>query len=788
MSSVLNKKLIREVLGMRSQVLAIVLVVACGVAMLATNLTAFQALQEAQSRYYREFRFAQVFASVKRAPLSLMPRIRGTPGVREVESRIVRELTLDVPGLDEPATGRAISLPDSHQPLLNRIYLRKGRLPEPGNLDEILISETFAEANDLQVGSTIGAVVHGKWRRLQIVGIGLSPEYIYEIKPGDLFPDNRRFGILWMSEEALAAAFDMDGAFDSISLTLDKTASEQAVIRSLDLLLGRYGAAGAYGRKNQVSHTFVTDEIRQNRIFGMIMPVIFLSLAGFLVATLLMRLVNIQRDQIGMLKAFGFGSGTLATHYAKLALLIVTLGWLVGIALGTWWAGVLGEMYRQFYRFPSLEFSIRPTTILATYVVVAVTAVAGCLGAVRKATALPPAEAMRPEAPVSFRSGLLEYLGAVRWIPINGRMIFRNIGRYPLKAALSILGIALGTSVLLVGYYFQDALQHLANLQFRLVQREDEAIMFASPQNLSAVLEVARLPGVLSIEPFRVIPVRVWNGYRERRIALMGLQPEGRLRRLVNQDGGERSVPLSGLVLTKKLAEILQVAAGEEISLEALEGRRTSRKFSVTGIVDEAMGISAYTSMGEANAFLREDRLSSGAYIRVDSAYQQSLNSSLKQRPGISGVSTRASALTSFEETLARTSGSFAYIFVLFASVIVFAAVYNAGRIALSERSRELASLCVLGFSRSEVAVVIIGEQAVLAAVALPAGLGIGYLISSWISWTYALEMFRIPLVISTKSYFITAMTVTASAALSALVVLQRIVRLNLVAAIKTRE
>jgi putative ABC transport system permease protein len=445
-------------------------------------------------------------------------------------------------------------------------------------------------------------------------------------------------------------------------------------------------------------------------------------------------------------------------------------------------------MYRQFYRFPDLDFFLQPTTLLATYAVVMLTAAAGSLGAVRRATALPPAEAMRPVAPVSFRSGLLEYLGAVRWIPLNGRMIFRNIGRYPVKAGLSALGIALGTSILLVGYFFQDALQHLANLQFRAAQREDQTVMFVSPQGSSALLELARLPGVLGVEPMRMIPVRIWNGYRERRIALIGLEPQSRMRRIVSQQGREYPLPPGGLLLTKKLAEILQVAEGDSVSLEALEGTRPTKVFAVAGIADEALGISAYAEMHEANQFMLEGRISTAAYLLLDSTQERQVNLALKQRPGISSVSSRTAGLASFEETLARTSGSFAFVFALFATVIVFAAVYNAGRIALSERFRELASLCVLGFSRIEVAIIVIGEQAVLTAAAIPSGLGIGYLISAWISWAYSLEMFRIPLVITTPSYLMTMVTVAASFALSAFVVHRRIVRLKLVAAIKTME
>jgi len=788
MASHLNRKLIRDVFRMRSQIFAIVLVVACGIAQLATNFTAFQSLQKAQTDYYRDFRFADVFISAKRAPESLVRTIEAIPGVKDVEVRIVEELTLDVPGLDEPATGRVISIPEAGEPGLNRLYIRRGRSLAPGTIDEVLVSESFADANHLRIGSTIGAIINGRWRKLLIVGVALSPEYIYQIKPGDLFPDNRRFGVLWMRHEALAAAFDLKGAFNDLCISLDRSAGERAVIDELDRLLRPYGGLGAYGRKNQVSHAFITDEIRQNRVFGMVMPGIFLALAGFLISTVMNRLVRIERDQIGVLKAFGFSNTTVSMHYLKLAIFIITAGWIVGLAFGTWWADVLGRVYERFYHFPVLEFSLSPPALLVTYLAVAVTAALGCLGAARRVNMLPPAEAMRPPAPVSFRSSVFERFGIDRWIPLTGRIVIRNLARYPAKAAMSVLGIAFGAAVLLVGYYFQDALRYMANLQFRVVQRESDIVLFTSPQNPAALKEVARLPGILRAEPVRFVDVRLRNGHRERRIAMTGLKPDTTLRQIVGQYGSRHALPAGGLVLTKKLAEILDVQIGSLVRVEAIEGRRPVMNIQVNGIVDELLGLSAYIDIRELNTFMSEDEIASGALLLADPQQQASLYGALKNRPAIASVSSRAGSLRSFEDTLAQTSGNFAYIFVLFATVIVFAAVYNAGRIALSERARELASLCVLGFSRREVGVVVIGEQVLLALTAIPVGLALGYLIAAWISWAYALELFRIPLIITSKSYVMTVVSVMASAAVSAFVVHRRIVRLNLVSAIKTME
>jgi len=779
----------RDLIRMRSQVFAIILVVACGVAQLATNFTAFQALQNAQADYYRDYRFADVFASLKRAPDSTLRQIEAIPGILEVEPRLTHDLILDVPGLDQPASGRVISLPDDRQPALNQLYIRRGRYLEPGKPYEILISEAFADANKLQVGATINAVINGRWRSLSVVGVALSPEYIYQIKPGDLFPDNKRFGVLWMSRTSLAAVLDMNGAFNDVSIALERDASEPAVITELDRILRPYGGQGAYGRKNQVSHTFLSDEIRQNRVAGIVVPAIFLGLAGFLISTVLTRLVSIERDQIGLLKAFGFGNPPIAAHYLKMAILVITAGWLAGIVVGGWWALVLRDVYQNFYHFPALPFSLTLGTVAVTYLVVASTAAASAVGAVRRASSLPPAEAMRPPAPASFRSGAFELLDIGRWVPLTGRIVARNMARYPVRAVLSIFGIALGTAVLLVGHYLQDALHYVADLQFRVAQHDNESVTFRTPQNGSALYEIAGLPGVLRVEPVRAVPVRLRNGHRERRVALVGLPPDGELRRLVSQDGHQHRLPISGLVLTKKLADILHVTRGDQISVEAIEGRRPMpQDLQVTGLVDESFGISAYMNITEVNQFMSEGNVSSGALLLIDSQQQPQVFAALKRRPAIATVSSRTAALASFEETLAQTSGAFAYVLVLFATAIVFAAVYNAGRIALSERTRELASLCVLGFSRSEVAVVVIGEQMALTIAAIPIGLGIGYLIASWLSWVYTLEMFRIPVFIDCTSYFATVVSVAAAAALSAWVVRGRITRLQLVSAIKTME
>jgi putative ABC transport system permease protein len=784
----LRTKLVRDLWHLRGQVGAIALVVACGVAVVVTTRSAYESLALSQSTYYASYRFADVFASLERAPEALGARIAAIPGVSALQTRIVAQVTLDVPGLAEPAIGRLIAIPERRVPILNDLHLRRGRWLEPGRRDEVLVSEAFAEANQLAPGDTIGAVLHGRWQRLRIVGVALSPEYIYEIQGASLFPDNRRFGVLWMSRDALGPPFEMEGAFNDVALALAEGASEQDVIERLDHLLEPWGGLGAYGRDDHVSHRFISDEIAQNRVFGTIVPAIFLGVAAFLMNVVLSRLVATQREQIAVLKAFGYRDRDIAGHYLGFALAAVAVGAVLGVLLGLWFGARIHEMYVMFYRFPVLKFAPGPTVIGAAIGVSALAAVAGALGAVRRVLALAPAEAMRPEPPARFGAGWLERSRLGPRLPAAARMIWRNLARHPVRAGLSVLGTALAVAILLVGRFFVDAIETMNDVQFRAVQREDLTVLFHEPLRSDARHAVATLPGVLQAEPFRVAPVRLRFEHAERRVPLFGLAEGHELRRVIGADGEPHALAPDGVILTDKLAAILGVTPGDRVTVEVLEGERAVRELRVAGLVDELLGLNAYLEAGALHRLLREQSTWSGALLRVDPLHLPELNAVLKRMPAVAGATSRAAMLKSFEETLARSFAIFTSVLIGFASVIACAVVYNAARIALSERGRELASLRVLGFTRGEVATLLLGEQALLTLVAIPLGFAIGRAFCAALSAAYQWELFRLPLAITNRSYVFAAAVVIAAAAASTEIVRYRLDRLDLVAVLKTRE
>jgi len=753
-----------------------------------TARTSYESLVLSQSEYYARYRFADVFANLKRAPETLRARIAAIPGVAAVETRIVVEVTLDVPGLAEPATGRLIGVPERRVPILNDLHLRSGRWLEPGRRDEVIVSEAFAEANGLQVGQSLGAVLHGRWQRLRIVGIALSPEYIYEIQATSLFPDSRRFGVLWLSRDALGPPFEMEGAFNDVSLRLTADANEEEVIARVDRLLERWGGLGAFGREDQVSHRFISDEIAQNRVSGTVIPAIFLAVAAFLLNVVLSRLVAMQRDQIAVLKAFGYTNRAVALHYLGFAAAAVAAGALVGVAAGLWLGARINAIYVAFYRFPVLHFEPGATVIGLAVAVSAFAAGAGALAAVRRVLALSPAEAMRPEPPARFTAGVLERSGFGQRLPASLRMIWRNVARRPVRAGLSVLGVAFAVAILLVGRFFVDAIGHLADVQFRAVQREDMTVAFHEPRPSRVRHEITRLPGALRAEPFRVVAARLRFEHASRRVAIFGLEREGELRRILGSDLSEVAPPREGMVLTLKLAEILGVVPGQRLRVEVLEGERPVREVAVVGVVDELFGLNAYMDARALHRLMREQGSWSGAFLRVDAAAAPILNAELKRMPAVAGASSRVAMLASFEDTLARSMGIFTSVLVFFASVIACAVVYNAARIALSERGRELASLRVLGFTRAEISALLLGEQALITACALPLGFWIGRRLCEVIAGAYQWELFRMPVVFTARSHVFAVVVILGAALASALIVQRRLDRLDLVAVLKTRE
>jgi putative ABC transport system permease protein len=787
--SALNRKLLRDLRGQWGQAVAIALVLGCGVAAFVMAVNTLGSLRRTRDAYYERYRFADVFAHLKRAPDSLAGRVEAIPGVAQVQTRIVMPATLDVPGMIEPAAARLVSVPDRPAPMLNGLFLRKGRYVEAGHGGEVLVSEGFAQAHQLEPGDTVTAVLNGRKQPLRVVGVALSPEYVYSLGPGQILPDDRRFGVFWMGHTALAGVFDMRGAFNDLTLTLTPGASEPEVLRRLDALTERHGGLGAYGRADQPSHEFLDNELNELRGMAVVVPSIFLGVAAFLLNVVVSRTVGTQREQIAALKAFGYTRWEITAHYLKFVGVIGLAGVAVGVIVGAWMGREMTAIYTRFFRFPVFDFALDPAVVLLAVGLSGGAAVLGTFAAVRRAAALPPAEAMKPEPPATYSRTLVERLGLHRVLSPAMRMMVRQIGRRKVKTALTALGIALAVAVVILGSFGKDAIDHVMVAQFSVAQRQDVTVGFAEPASHLSLHELEHLPGVTRVEPTRSVAVRLRNGHRSRRVGLTGVPAGASLVRVMDVHTNPVAVPPDGLVLSKKLAELLDLKPGDAAAVEVLEGDRPVRTAGVSGLVDDFAGTTAYMDLAAVNQLMREGDVVTGAHLLADPARRTELYTAVKNTPRVSGVVIKRDVVDSYQRTIGENILKMRLFNVLFAGVIAFGVVYNSARIALAERGRELATLRVLGFTRGEVARILLGELALLTLTAIPVGLLFGYgLAYLLIQLVFDTELFRLPLVLTHQTYGFAASVTIAAGLVSGAVVGRRLGELDMVAVLKSRE
>ena len=785
--SPLDRKLFRDLWDIKGQVFAIALVVAAGVATYVLSIAASDSLHKSQQQFYRDFHFAHIFADFKRAPESIVNRLRSITGINQVEGHISQMTRLSVPGFEDSITSQLYSIPDSGRPLLNQLYLRKGRLTGLNSTNEIVISDAFVDAHKLRLGDKISVLINGTFRTMTIVGVALSPEFIYQLSPSQYIPDYKRFAIIWMPQKYLASAYNMQGAINSISLTVAVGADRLNLIKLLDRELARYGSLGAIERKDQLSNRYLTEEFSQLAYMAIIYPIIFLGVAIFLLNIVIGRIVSTQREQIGILKAFGYTDLSIGIHYFKLVGIIVLIGLSVGLVAGTWLGLGMSEMYAQYYRFPKLIYEPSNTLYIVAIVLNLTAAFMGSWQAVRKAVSLTPIEAMRPVTPSVYHKSLVE-LPVLSWFVSRlTKMIFRNLGARPVKAFLTIVGIAMSCAIMVVANYFPSALDQMLRVQYLWSQQEDLVVMYQEDASQKGMSTIRKIEGVEYVEPFRSVAVKFRNGRKEVRSLIRGVKKNSELKLLIDTKRRRYNIPQAGIVLTSYLAKTLKIKPGDSVDVEFLQGRKFKRKVKVVGVVTEYLGMSGYMSLRSLNRLAGDYRLMNGSYLLIDNKHKAEIIRQLKRVPRVISVSERRHLINNFLETLGETILTFVGFMLAFASIITFGVVYNSAKISLSERSRELASMRVLGFTRGEISYILLGELALLVVISLPVGFVFGYLLCAVFALGLQNELYRIPLYVEFSNYMTAAVAVTGSALVSGLIVRRKLDTLDLVAVLKTK-
>ncbi|MDO9092498.1 MAG: ABC transporter permease [Rubrivivax sp.] len=786
----LHIKLWRDLLRLRTQAATIAVVVAIGVAGFVGMFSVHASLQSSRDDFYRDNRLADVFASVRRAPVVLRDRLAALDGVAEVKLEVLFDAQIDLPGVEPPVTGRFIGLDlarvHAQRQGINTLSLKRGRWPEAGTALEALVSDRFAAARGLQPGDTVHAILNGKREAVHLVGTVASPEYVFASQGGA--PDDTSFGIWWVDESRMSHAFDMQGAFNHLTLRLDAGAALAPVLLKVDRLLEPYGAIGAVGRDKQLSTKIVSDELAQLKVMGTVLPSIFLAVAMFILNVVLSRQVATQRSQIAALKALGYGDAAIAWHYIQLALLIAGLGVAVGLGLSLLIGKAMLGLYDEVFRFNSLRYITHPGLIVVSTLLAAGAAAAGAWTAIRAVVRLRPAQAMMPPTPPVFKPTLIERIGLGRFVSTGARMVIRNFENRPLRAAFTVTGISLAVALQISGAFWLDAIAHIVDVQFRQVQQGDVLVNFHRPVPVNVVHDLKRLPGVMAAEPYRSEPVRVHFGGHRVDTALTGYVADAQLMRVVDEVRGPVSLPAHGVVLSAMLAREMGARVGDRVEVEFRLYSRVRAELPVVDIVQTMFGKLLFMDLDTMNRVARDGEGVANAALRVDPAEMSRFWSAVKSAPHINSVFDKAGSMAAFDKTTSRNMGVFSAILTLFAVAMAVGIIYNAARIALSERAWELASLRVLGMTRAEVSVLLLAELGAELLLALPIGAFTGWALATLMMQLMSSDSIDFPVIIEPATYASAALIVLAAGIASALLVRRQIDRLDLVAVLKVRE
>lgn len=784
----LGRKLVRDLRRLAGQAITIALVLACGIMAMIMLHSTYGSLERSRDAYYEKERFAEVFARLERAPESVAARLEGIPGIASVYTRIVKDIMVPIEGEAEPVTGRIVSIPESGPPPLNGLHLRDGRMPAPNAVNEAIVLQAFADAHGLVPGDSLPAVLNGHLRKLQIVGVAYSPEYMFAISGHHVVADNRLFAVIWMHRSAVAPVFRMEGAFNDVAISLQPDTQVRHVLGAVDRELKPHGGFHAVGRDKQVSNFALTAELENLENLALMIPAVFLAVAAFLVNVVIGRLVYLERTQIAVLKALGYRDLRITVHYLVLVALVVAAGGVLGMALGVWAATWMTDLYTGFFKFPTKVYYLSPGLVAVTLGIAFSAAAAGALSAVRRVVRMPPAQAMRPPAPLSYRRSLVERLGLDEHLGPSAMMIVREILRRPFRFLLSTAAIAMGVSIFIIGRFSWDSFDHLFDESFKRVNRHDIRVTLLSPQSDSSVRELQHMPGVRLAEGVRTVPVRFQVGPTWRDSAIIGYEADSELHQVMQGWQEVTSLPAEGVMMTDKLADILGVGVGDDVEVELLEGDWAVRTIPIAGLLDEPFGVQAYAQIDWVHRLMREQPRVTSVLLWIDPALGDEVRHKLKDFPAVIGTASTERAIANYEAQTGESVVVITLILTLSAAAIAIGVVYNNARIALSLRSRDLASLRVLGFTRKEISGILLGELSLQVVLGIPLGLVAGTLWARAYVAAISSEAMRFPLHIAPQTYGGAALIALLSGTVSALLVRRKLGELDLIAVLKSSE
>lgn len=793
---VLAKKLLRTIRTTRGQFLAVSVVVLVGITVYISMSTVSYNMSRSRDIFYSDNNFADYYFQVIKAPEGVIKQVESVPGVSRATGRIQK----DVPVIGkngERATARLTSYPLPMNTEVNRLQLLSGRLfdkyPEGGDA-EVLLDPQYASANRLSPGDTVTVVAEGRQVLLTVTGTATAPEFIYPMKDtASLIPEPGNFGIFMVPHNQVQQILNLSGQINQVVIKLSPGVDEKVVAEQIDGILEPYGRLASYPRKQQLSDAVLSGELDQLRMMSRFLPSIFLGIAALIEFVMLGRMVKSQRSQIGTMKAIGYNNFQIMWHYTSYALLVGMLGALLGSIAGVMLASSLSLLYAQFFNLPEVVSGASGQSLLYGFALsLSAGAVAG-LTASRGVLNVQPAESMQPEAPKGSGNIFLEsWAWFWRRLDTAWKMGLRTIMRNRLRSAITLLGVVFATGMMIVAFFFQDTVNVMIDEYF--TQKYDYFVRFNGPVREPALLDITRLDGVTRAEPVFEVPVKLHFEGRSQEELLIGLPHDTKMQRLASETGSPLQLPDSGLLISSSTARKLQARVGDEVQVETLLPLGPTRRSTVRimGVNQQFVGGMSYLTLAEANRIMHDNRLISGAMLKIDMGRASLVEAELNDMTGVSSILSRRAEMESFTSQMDYMY-FFVAIMVSFAILLGFAIVYNASIISFAERRRELASLRVMGFTVQEVSGLLLKENLLQTLLGVALGLPFGrlladYYIQAMMTSSDLYSTYTFKLVIYPTTYFLSALGGVFFIMAAYRLAVRGVKTLDLVEVLKTRD
>jgi putative ABC transport system permease protein len=789
------KKMLRDLNDQKGAYLACMVIIVLGLMVFTAFSMMLQNLKLSQQVFYQNQNFADGFAQVEGLPFSEVSKLADLEGIAQIEGRFVTDIRVLFPGREENVYLRLIFVDPEAENRINDMLLLQGRTLQQGKIN-IQIDNKFFAANDLNLNDKLEIIAGGRRKELLITGVGTSPEFIYALRTAaDIYPTPETFGVAFVPLEILPTFLPGENTFNDLVFTLNPGANYDDVQRVLKYELEPYGLKSIIARDDQTSHLLLTEEMRGLETMSKVMPVLFLSIAAVILYIVVQRMIEQQRGQIGILKAIGYTNREVILHYLSHTLIIGLAGGLAGTLLGIVLSYPITNLYLLFFNMPILtgKFSTAYYFIFSILLALTFSLSAGYLGC-KKVLTLEPAEAMRPPAPPAGKRVWLERIPVLwKMLTVQGMMSVRNIARNKGRSLFIFGGITLCFAISCFSWSMNDLMQKMLFDQYEKVETYDLKITLAAPLTEHSVSrELGAFPGVQHLEAMAEVPVTLQNKWRQKDVQLLGIAENSSLYHILDKNGQEVAPPKDGLLLSERLAMLLHAEPGTMLSVKSLLGDSATREdrdkqLPVVGIIPQYLGLNAYMDLHALQGFLREDGLATSFLLHMDETSVSHLQEEYRQSNFISNMDERRERIRKLDEMMA-SFGSMIYIYALIGIILGFSIIYISSIITTSERSRELASMMVLGMTPAEVLSVVTFEQWFISALGITAGIPVAKLFMSGISLAMSSDVFTIPPLITTSSYLQAAVVTVVSIWIAQKFAGRKIRRLSLVEVLKSAE